>query len=291
MISINQVKTAFLFSILGTLAALLGYAFGGPHGMALALCIASLTNLLTYFYADRLVLAMYRATPLSQEKYQTIYDTVADLASHMNMPMPRLYLVPGNLPNAFATGRNPENAVVAVTEGIVSLLEPHELRGVLAHEMAHVKNRDILIGTIAATLATCIAYIADMIRWSLFWGARGKDSENRGSGAGLFIIALITPFIAMLIQLAISRAREYAADETGAECCQDPLALASALRKLQGDLTSHEQRPPSTAMASVASLCIVYPFRNNGVLNLFSTHPPLHKRIERLEKMAMLNQK
>lgn len=234
---------------------------------------------------------MYRATPLSQEKYQTIYDTVADLASHMNMPMPRLYLVPGNLPNAFATGRNPENAVVAVTEGIVSLLEPHELRGVLAHEMAHVKNRDILIGTIAATLATCIAYIADMIRWSLFWGARGKDSENRGSGAGLFIIALITPFIAMLIQLAISRAREYAADETGAECCQDPLALASALRKLQGDLTSHEQRPPSTAMASVASLCIVYPFRNNGVLNLFSTHPPLHKRIERLEKMAMLNQK
>jgi len=286
MISINHIKTAFLFSILSMLAAALGYAFGGAYGLLFAVSIALGTNLLTYFYADKLVLAMYRAQPLPQEKYQSIYDTVADLAHHMSMPMPRLYLVPGNLPNAFATGRNPENAVVAVTEGIVTLLEPHELRGVLAHELAHVKNRDILIGTIAATLATCIAYLADIIRWSLFWGARGKDSENRGSGAGLFIIALLTPFIAMLIQLAISRAREYAADETGAECCQDPLALASALRKLQGDLTNHEQRPPSTAMASAASLCIVYPFRNNGVLNLFSTHPPLHKRIERLEKMA-----
>lgn len=291
MISMNHIKTFFLLSVLSGLAAMIGYSFGGIFGSTCALGIALLMNVVTYFYADKFVLSLYRATPLSQEKYKEIYDIVADLSSHMNIPMPRLYLVPGNLPNAFATGRNPENAVVAVTEGIVQLLEPHELRGVLAHELAHVKNRDILIATIAATLATCIAYLADMVRWSLFWGARGKDSENRGSGVGLLVIAMLTPFIAMIIQLAISRSREYAADETGAECCQDPLALASALRKLQGDLSSHVQRPPDTAHASIASLSIVYPFRGNGILNLFSTHPPLHKRIERLEKMAMLQRR
>ncbi|MDQ5890598.1 MAG: heat shock protein HtpX [Candidatus Dependentiae bacterium] len=291
MISMNHIKTFFLLSILSGLAAVIGYSFGGIFGSTFALGIALLMNVVTYFYADKFVLALYRATPLPQEKYKEIYDIVADLSGHMNIPMPRLYLVPGNLPNAFATGRNPENAVVAVTEGIVQLLEPHEMRGVLAHELAHVKNRDILIATIAATLATCIAYLADMVRWSLFWGARGKDSENRGSGVGLLVIAMLTPFIAMIIQLAISRSREYAADETGAECCQDPLALASALRKLQGDLSNHVQRPPDTAHASIASLSIVYPFRGNGILNLFSTHPPLHKRIERLEKMAMLQQR
>jgi heat shock protein HtpX len=286
MVTINHLKTFLLLSLLSTLAALIGCSFGGSLGGTYALVFALLMNVGTYFFADRMVLALYRATPLPPEKYKEIYATVGDLAGHMNIPMPRLYLVPGVTPNAFATGRNPANAVVALTDGIIELLEPHELRGVLAHELAHVKNRDILIATIAATLATCIGYIADMVRWSLFWGARGKDNENRGSGTGLMIIALLTPFIAMLLQLAISRSREYAADETGADCCQDPLALASALRKLQKEVVQHGQKPPSTALASVASLSIVYPFSGNALLNLFSTHPPLHKRIERLEKMA-----
>jgi len=291
MITINHLKTFFLLSLLSALAALIGYSFGGVLGSGYALFFALLMNMGMYFYSDKLVLTLYRATPLPTEKYKNIYTMVADLAHHMNMPMPRLYLVPGSAPNAFATGRNPENAVVAVTEGIIELLEQHELRGALAHELAHVKNRDILIATIAATLATCIGYLADMMRWSLFWGARGKDNENRGSGAGLMIITLLTPFIAMLLQLAISRSREYAADATGAECCQDPLALASALRKLQKEVTVHATRPPSTAHASVASLSIVYPFSGNAFLNLFSTHPPLQKRIDRLEKMAQQQEK
>lgn len=289
MISFNQVKTVFLLSILSSIAAVIGYSFGGPHGMIYALLGATLMNGITYFFSDKMVLSFYRAAPLSQEKYASIYEMVQSLALTMHIPMPRLYLVPGHVANAFATGRNPENAAVAFTEGIITLLEPHELRGVIAHELAHVKNRDILIATIAATMATCIAYLADIIRWSLFWGARGKDNENRGSGVGLLIIAILTPFIAMILQLAISRSREYAADETGAECCQDPLALASALRKLQDESSKNQQNPSSTAEASYASLSIVYPFRGAGILNLFSTHPPLHKRIERLEKMAHLH--
>jgi len=286
MIGINQIKTTFLLSFLAAIAMLLGYTFGGPMGGFYALIIALVMNGCTYFFSDKIVLSLYGAKPLSEENHRDIFDMVADIAAHMHIPMPKLYFVANSLPNAFATGRSPSHAAIAFTEGIINLLEPHELRGVIAHEMAHIKNRDILIATIAATLATAIAYIADIIRWSLFWGARGKDNENRGSGVGLLVIALLTPFIAGLLQLAISRSREYAADETGANCCQDPLALASALRKLQGELTMHAQRPPSTVHAATASLFIVYPFRGNGILNLFSTHPPLHKRIERLEKMA-----
>lgn len=283
----NQFKTFFILVTLCGLLAGLGYAFGGMFGGVYALIMALLMNGLTYFYADRLILKLYKAQPLPDEKkYKDIRDTVADLAEQMQMPMPRLYLVQNPMPNAFATGRNPANAVVAVTSGIIDLLESHELRGVLAHELAHVHNRDILVGTIAATIATAISYLADIIRWSLFWGARGKNNENRGSGAGLFFIAMLTPFIAFILQLSISRSREYLADECGAHTCQDPLALASALRKLQGNLTDHAQQPPSTAHASAASLFVVYPFRSSGLHTLFSTHPPLHKRIARLERMA-----
>jgi len=286
MFTMNYVKTLFLLSGLSALAIGLGHVFGGLHGAAWALGISLLINGCMYYYSDRLVLSLYRAVPLPEASYQYVYDIVAELCSTMVMPMPKLYLLNTSMPNAFATGRNPAHSSVAVTTGILQILEPHELRGVLAHELAHIQNRDVLIGTIAATLATCIAYLADIIRWSLFFGARGKDSENRGSGLGLLVIALITPFIALILQMAISRSREYAADETGADCCHDPLALASALRKLQQELTTHTERPLSTAHASAASLFIVYPFRNNGVLNLFSTHPPLAKRIARLERMA-----
>lgn len=282
----NQVKTVFLLGLLSALLAGIGCMIGGPTGGIYALGLAAIFNGLTYWYADRLVLKLYKAQPLPEEKYKQIHETVAELAATMNIPIPRLYLIKQPMPNAFATGRNPKNAAVAVTSGIVDLLEPHELRGVLAHELAHVRNRDILVATIAATIATSISYLADMIRWSLFWGARGKNNQNRGSGAGLLFIAMLTPFIAMLLQLAISRSREYLADEKGADCCQDPLALASALRKMQEDMKENVPQPASTAHASAASLFIVYPFKGSGLFSLFSTHPPLHKRIARLEKMG-----
>lgn len=283
----NRFKTFTILTLLAGLLTAIGYTVGGIFGGVYAIAMALIINGVTYFYADRFVLSLYKAKPLpNKEEFSFIHDTVGELCGAMNMPIPRLYLIETPLPNAFATGRNPANAVVAVTRGIVDLLEPHELRGVLAHELAHVQNRDILIATIAATLATAISYCADIIRWGLFWGARGKDNQNRGSGAGLFLIMLLTPFIAMILQLAISRTREYLADETGTDSCQDPLALASALRKLGDDLSNHKQEPPSTAHASAASLFIVYPFRAGGLYSLFSTHPPLQKRIERLEKMA-----
>ena len=283
----NQFKTFFLLAALGSILVCIGYAFGGMFGGIYALVMALIINATTYFYADRMVLRLYNATPLPDEKeYAHIRDTVAELCKEINMPVPRLYLVPSSLPNAFATGRSPSHAVVALSTGIIQLLEPHELRGVLAHELAHVHNRDTLIGTIAATLATSIGSLADMIRWSLFWGARGKSNENRGSGAGLFFIAMLTPLIAFILQLSISRSREYLADELGARISHDPLGLASALRKLQSELVDTAQQPPSTAHATAASLFIVYPFRSSGLHTLFSTHPPIHKRIERLERMA-----
>jgi heat shock protein HtpX len=283
MFIFNRIKTIFLLGTLSGLLAGLGYAFGGMWGGLYALIFACIGNFITYFYSDRIVLRLYGAQPLSESEHASVYATVRDLAGRMNMPMPRLYLLPQAMPNAFATGRNPQNSAIAVTTGILELLDEDELTGVLAHELSHIKNRDVLVATIAATVATAIAYLADMIRWSLFWGARGRDSQNRNSGIGLFVIALLTPFIAMLLQLAISRSREYLADESGAECCGNPLALASALRKLK---SGKQEKAPSTAHASAASLFIVYPFSSSGLLSLFSTHPPLDARIAKLEKMA-----
>lgn len=283
---VNQIKTVFLIALLSGLLAALGYLCNGPYGGLYALCIAAIVNGITYWYADRIVLRLYNAKPLAQSEHKKIHETVAELCDTIKIPFPRLYLIKNNMPNAFATGRNPHNAAIALTSGIIDLLEPHELRGVLAHELAHIRNRDILVATLAATIATSISYLADMVRWSLFWSARGKNNENRGSGAGLLLIAMLTPFIVMLLQLAISRSREYLADEKGADCCKDPLALASALRKMQDEMKNNVPQPASTAHASAASLFIVYPFKASGLFSLFSTHPPLHKRIARLEQMA-----
>jgi len=282
---LNQLKTFALLSSLSALLASIGYLFGGLGGLLFALIIATLINAVTYFYSDRLILSLYRAQELDGDQYPFVYDIVADLVTEMRLPMPRLYYIPTALPNAFATGRSPRYAAIAVTSGILTLLEKHELRGVLAHELAHIKNRDILVGTIAATMATAIGYLADTIRWSLFWGHRGRNNRNHSS-ASLLLIALVTPFAALLIQLAISRSREYLADECGAHACQDPLALASALEKLHIEIHQAHTEAPSSAHATAASLFIMYPFVGHNLLNLFSTHPPLEQRIERLHRLA-----
>jgi Zn-dependent protease with chaperone function len=227
---------------------------------------------------------MYGAQPLDAEKYKYIYDIVEELCANANMPMPKLWYIPTDMANAFATGRSPKHASVAVTQGILNILQEHELRGVLAHELSHVKNRDILIATIAATLATTIAYFADMIRWSMIFGSR--DREDRGGGLGALAAIILMPIAAMLIQMAISRSREYLADESGAEISHDPLALASALERLQYHAQIQNAQPASQAQTSTASLFIVYPFSGKGIINMFSTHPPMEKRIQRLRDMA-----
>jgi len=280
---INQLKTAFLLGALSGLLLLLGHIFGGGAGLTIALTFAIIMNFVVYFYSDKLVLKMYRAQPLDKEKFSHIYDMVDELCYAAKMPMPKLWYIPTRMANAFATGRNPKNASVAVTQGILDVLDDHELRGVLAHELSHVKNRDILVATIAATMATTIGYLADMLYWSSLFGGRNR---NRSSNAGAIIVAMLMPFAAMLIQLAISRSREFLADESGAEISRDPLALASALEKLQYSAQTQKLKPKSQAQTSTASLFIVYPFSGKGMLNLFSTHPPMEKRIKRLRNMA-----
>ncbi len=226
---------------------------------------------------------MYRAQPLDKDRYEHIYNMVEELCFNANMPMPKLWYIPTNMANAFATGRNPKNGSVAVTQGIIDILDDNELRGVLAHELSHIKNRDILVATIAATMATTIAYLADMLYWSTLFGGRDR---NRGGNAGAILVALLMPFAAMLIQMAISRSREYMADESGATISHDPLALASALEKLQYSAQMQKLKPKTQRETSTASLFIVYPFTAKGMLNLFSTHPPMEKRIKRLRNMA-----
>lgn len=283
---LNQLKTVLLLGFLSGLFFLLGYLIGGSNGLVVAFIMSLLMNFFTYYFSDRMVLAMYGAKPLDREKYRSIYAMVEELAYAANIPMPKVWYISTPMANAFATGRNPAHASIAVTQGILDLLEEHELRGVLAHELSHVKNRDILIGTIAATLATAIGYIAHMMQWAAIFGGSSRDRENKGSGLGALLVAIFMPIAAMLIQFAISRSREYLADETGAKLCHDPLALASALEKLHGNVADYKRQPESTAQASTASLFIVYPFTLNGIMHLLSTHPPMHKRIERLRKMA-----
>lgn len=289
MVFWNQCKTALLLGILSGLFLLLGYGIGGQGGIVVAFIFSLAMNFLTYFFSDKMVLAMYGAQPLDKARYTHVYEMVEELCYIAQVPMPKLWYIKTTMANAFATGRNPEHASVAVTQGILDILEDHELRGVLAHEISHIKNRDILISTIAATIATAIGYLANMMQWAFIFG-RGSSSreDNRDSwlqGLGAILAAIFMPLAATLIQLAISRSREYLADETGAQCCQDPLALASALEKL-GSATAGKTEPHSAAQASTASLFIVYPFTTHGILHLFSTHPPMAERIRRLRAMA-----
>jgi heat shock protein HtpX len=268
----NTLKTAFLLTALTLFLVLIGAWVGGRDGMILAFFIAAGMNFFSYFYSDKLALSMYRAQPVTREQLPRVYQIVERILPRMALPMPRIYVIPTESPNAFATGRNPSHAAVAVTQGILNLLNDEELEGVLAHELGHVKNRDILTSSIAATLAGAVTLLA---HFSGILGG-GRDSRNRGGGLLMFFLA---PLAATLIQLAVSRSREYEADATGAHTTGNPYALASALEKLE----AYSRRLPLQASPSTAHLFIVAPMIGGASFaNLFSTHPPMAKRIERL---------
>lgn len=279
----NTFKTAFLLTALTLLLMFFGRYFGGQNGMFLALAFAAVMNFVSYFYSDKIALAMYRAQPVTREQLPRAFVAVERLTQKIGIPMPKMYVIPTDSPNAFATGRNPQHASVAVTHGILQLLNDEELEGVLAHELGHVNNRDILISSVAATIAGAITMLASMGRWALiFGGYGGRDRENRGGGGLTALLMLfVAPIAATLIQLAVSRSREYQADATGAHFTGNPYALASALQKID----ANARRLPLQASPSTAHLFIIQPFlgMNAGMFaSLFSTHPPIAKRIERL---------
>src|ERR1700719_1196297 len=277
----NTFKTAFLLTALTLLLMFFGRYFGGQNGMLLALAFAAVMNFVSYFYSDKIALAMYRAQPVTREQLPRAYAAVERLTQKIGIPMPKMYVIPTESPNAFATGRNPQHASVAVTQGILGLLNDEELEGVLAHELGHVSNRDILISSIAATLAGAITWLASIAKWGMIFGGMRAERDDRGGGVGIAAIAMIflAPFAAMLIQLAVSRSREYGADDTGAHWTGNPYALASALSKIE----AYSRRMPLVASPSTAHLFIIAPFLGAGSFgNLFSTHPPTAKRIERL---------
>src|SRR5271165_7562772 len=275
----NTFKTAFLLTALTLLLMFFGQYFGGRNGMMLALAFAAVMNFVSYFFSDKIALAMYRAQPVTREQLPRAYEIVERLTQKIGLPMPKIYVIPTESPNAFATGRNPKHASVAVTHGILGLLTDDELEGVLAHELGHVGNRDILISSIAATLAGAITYLASIARWGMiFGGMRGSRDDRDGGGIAAIAMMILAPFAAMLIQLAVSRSREYGADDTGAHWTGNPYALASALQKLD----AYSRRIPMAASPSTAHLFIIQPLLGVNFGNLFSTHPPVAKRIERL---------
>jgi heat shock protein HtpX len=275
----NMFKTTFLLTALTLLLLLIGRAFGGQNGMVIALGIAVVTNFIAYFFSDKIALATYRAQPVTREELPRVYQVVERLTQKIGLPMPRIYVIPSDSPNAFATGRNPKHAAVAVTQGILNLLNDEELEGVLAHELGHVGNRDILTSSIAATLAGAVTMLASMGRWAMiFGGMGGRDDRDRGGGLAALFMLIVAPIAAALIQLAVSRSREYQADATGAHYTGNPYALASALKKLD----AYSRQLPMVASPSSAHLFIVQPLMGVNVGNLFSTHPPIAKRIERL---------
>ena len=276
----NTFKTAFLLTLLTLLLMFLGRAFGGQNGMILALAFAAVMNFVSYFFSDKIALMTYHAQPVTREQLPRVYEVVERITQRQGLPMPKIYVIPTESPNAFATGRNPSHASVAVTQGILILLDDEELEGVLAHELGHVRNRDILISSIAATLAGAITILARMAYWgALFGGMGGRDREDRGGGGiGALFMLILAPIAAMLIQLAVSRSREYAADATGAHFTGNPYALARALQKLD----AYSKRVPMVASPSSAHLFIVQPLLGMNLASLFSTHPPIRKRIERL---------
>lgn len=275
----NQIKTTILLALLTAVIMWIGHLFGGQQGMIIALIFAGAMNFFSYWYSDKIVLKMYRAKEINPQEEPKLYEIVSVLASKAGLPMPKLFIIPSETPNAFATGRNPEHAVVAVTDGLLRLMDKEEVTGVLAHELAHVKNRDILIGSIAATMAGAIMLLATIARWSAIFGGMGRDDNEGGSGfIGLIVMAIIAPIAAMIIQMAISRSREYLADSTGSQIAQNPRGLASALEKLG----AYSKRLPMNANPSTAHMFIVNPLTGKSLMNLFSTHPPVEERIARL---------
>jgi heat shock protein HtpX len=279
----NSFKTFFLMVVLTVILVGLGGLIGGRSGAMIAFAVAFLMNFISYWFCDKIVLRMYGAREVSQHDAPQLYSQVASLAQRGSLPMPRVYIIEDDSPNAFATGRNPEHSVVAVTTGILRILSREELDGVLAHELSHVRNRDILIQSVAATLAGAITMIANWARFAAFFGGGSRDDNDGGNIFTVIIFSIIAAFAAMLIQLAISRSREYLADDGGAELSGNPLFLAGALRKLDAGVARH---PMNDANPSTAPLFIVNPFSMGGIRSMFSTHPPIEERIKRLEDMA-----
>ncbi len=274
-------RTAFLMTLLTVLLVLIG-AIWGQEGIIIAFAFAMVINFGSFWFSDKIVLSIYRAREVSSSEAPELYGIVRRLAQRADLPMPRVYIIPTEVPNAFATGRNPKHAAVAVTTGLLNTLESHEIEAVLGHELAHVKHRDILVSTIAATMAGAITMLATMARWTAIFGGLGGDDDDGGGTLGLLLMAILAPIAALLIQLAISRSREYAADRGGAEISGEPLALADALRKMD----SIAQRRPLAANPSTVHMFIVNPLRRDFLSSLFRTHPAIHKRIARLEAMA-----
>ncbi|HVN74864.1 MAG TPA: zinc metalloprotease HtpX [Thermoanaerobaculaceae bacterium] len=278
----NWLKTTVLLALLTGLLLWLGDLLGGQQGLVMALAFAAVMNFAAFFFSDKIALAMHRAQPVDEASAPQLYAAVAELAQRASIPMPRLYVIPEMQPNAFATGRSPNHAAVAVTEGLLRAMDRDELKGVLAHELTHVLHRDILISSVAATIAGALAMLARMAGYAMMFGGRGGREERGGAAGGLFFI-IVAPIAAMLIQLAISRSREFAADEGGAKLAGSPTGLVSALRKL-GAYT--ERIPMVTAQPTTAHMMIANPFSGGGLMQLFSTHPPMEKRIARLEAMV-----
>ena len=280
----NIFKTGLLLAVLTAMLVLIGGAIGGRQGMVVAFLMAMVMNFASYWFSDKIVLAMYRAQPVDEASAPRLYSVVRRLATRAGIPMPRVYVIPEDTPNAFATGRDPEHAVIAVTEGILRVLSEEELEGVLAHELAHVKNRDVLISTIAATLAGAITYLAHMAQWAaMFGGRRGDDDEGGANPVAAILMAIVAPIAAMLVQMAVSRAREYQADATGAQIAGKTWGLEQALGKLQ----MAQEAMPMHANPATAHLFIVNPLSGRNFATLFSTHPPLEDRIARLRAMRV----
>ena len=278
----NWLKTTLLLALLTGLLLGLGDLLGGQQGVVLALAFAGILNFAAYFFSDKIALAMHRAQPVDEAAAPQLYAAVAELAQRASIPMPRLYVIPEMQPNAFATGRSPQHAAVAVTEGLLRVMDRDELKGVLAHELTHVLHRDILISSVAATAAGALTMVARMAGYAMMFAGRGEREERGGAFGGLFFI-IVAPIAAMLIQLAISRSREFAADEGGAKLAGTPTGLAAALRKLGAYA---ERVPMATAQPTTAHMMIANPFSGGGLMRLFSTHPPMEQRIARLEAMV-----
>jgi heat shock protein HtpX len=281
----NRLKTVVLLAALAGVFIVIGGAIGGKSGATIALVIAIVMNFVSYWYSDKIVLKMYGAQEIGENDDPRLYHMIQQLAMKAGLPMPRVYIIPDEAPNAFATGRNPEHAAVAVTEGIMRLLSYEELAGVIGHELSHVKHRDILIQSIAATIGAAITYLAQIGQFSMLFGGGRSDDEEGGGGSFItsILMIILAPIAAMLIQMAISRSREYMADDSGADICGHPMWLASALDKLR---RGNEAIPMQHGDPSTAHMFIVQPFFGGGIANLFSTHPPIEERIQRLQEKA-----
>lgn len=283
----NQIKTVVLLGLLSALLLWVGKMLGGLNGLFIALIFAIGINFFSYWFSDKIILKIYKAKPVSEHENKRLYQIVNEISHLADIPMPKVYIMPQEHPNAFATGRNPKHAAVACTQGLLELMNDDELKGVIAHEIGHIKNRDILISSIAATIAAVIGYVAMIARWSaIFGGFGGGRDRDSGGLMELLVLAIVTPLMATLIRLAISRSREYIADESAAKILHNPYGLANALEKLDSNIKKHPLKAMSSTEAT-SHLFIASPFKGNAFMKLFMTHPPIKERVKRLKAMSV----